>query len=147
MNGRKLLFDVIVFSTSFYVSYSLMSLFIERYRVKRMDSSGGIAKTFFALIFSKVHCSTFEGKDNGFGNNYVWAGSLESGMRIATHHKKPVMVIIHKSWCSACKNLKPKFANSAEIQTLSKHFVMVNLVDEDEPKNTNFAPDGTYIPR
>ena len=110
-------------------------------------AAGKIAKTFFALIFSTVHCSGSDGKDNGFGNNYVWAGSLDSGLKIATHHQKPVMVIIHKSWCSACKNLKPKFANSAEIQSLSKHFVMVNLVDEEEPKNNNFAPDGTYIPR
>ncbi|XP_059051838.1 thioredoxin domain-containing protein 12-like [Achroia grisella] len=110
-------------------------------------AAGNIVKTFFALIFDKVHCSSLSGKDNGFGNNYIWAGSLESGLQIATHHNKPVMVIIHKSWCSACKNLKPKFASSSEIQSLSKHFVMVNLVDEEEPKNSNYAPDGSYIPR
>lgn len=104
-------------------------------------------KVCLALIFNKVHCASNEGKDNGFGNNYVWAGSLESGMKIAVHHKKPVMVIIHKSWCTACKNLKPKFANSSEIQALSQHFVMVNLLDDEEPKSNKFAPDGTYIPR
>lgn len=106
--------------------------------------AGNIAKALFGLVFDTVHCSS---KDNGFGNNYVWAGSLESGLQIATHHNKPLMVIIHKSWCSACKNLKPKFASSPEIQSLSKHFVMVNLVDEEEPKSATFAPDGTYIPR
>lgn len=105
-----------------------------------------LAKVFFALIFDKAHCAAFVGRDNGFGNNYVWAASLESGLQIATNHKKPLMVIIHKSWCHACKNLKTKFANSAEIQTLSKHFVMVNLLDEEEPEN-GFAPDGSYIPR
>lgn len=106
-----------------------------------------LPKALFALLFTKVSCSSYSGKDNGFGTNYVWAGSLHSGLQIATHHQKPVMVIIHKSWCNACKNLKPKFANSVEIQTLSKHFVMVNLVDDEEPKSNTFAPDGNYIPR
>ncbi|XP_072933042.1 thioredoxin domain-containing protein 12-like [Epargyreus clarus] len=109
--------------------------------------AGNFAKAVFGLIFDKTQCASLGGKDNGFGNNYIWAGSLESGLQIANHHKKPIMVIIHKSWCSACKNLKPKFANSTEIQSLSKHFVMVNLVDDDEPKSNIFAPDGTYIPR
>lgn len=108
--------------------------------------AGNIAKALFGLVFETVHCNSL-GRDNGFGNNYVWAGSLESGLQIAMHHNKPLMVIIHKSWCSACKNLKPKFASSREIQSLSKHFVMVNLVDEEEPKSASFAPDGTYIPR
>ncbi|XP_053615500.1 thioredoxin domain-containing protein 12-like [Plodia interpunctella] len=106
-----------------------------------------VSKALFTLIFQKVHCSAMGGRDNGFGSNYVWAGSLESGLQIATHHNKPVMLIIHKSWCSACKRLKPKFANSEEIQTLSKHFVMVNLVDDEEPKANGFSPDGAYIPR
>lgn len=109
-------------------------------------AASNFAKIIFGLIFNKIHCQSL-GKDNGFGNGYIWAGSLESGLQIATNHKKPVMLIIHKSWCSACKNLKPKFANSTEIQNLSKHFVMVNLVDEDEPKSNVFAPDGNYIPR
>ncbi|XP_014371510.2 thioredoxin domain-containing protein 12 [Papilio machaon] len=103
------------------------------------------AKFFLSVICNKVYCAS--GKDNGFGNSYVWAGSLESGIQIGTHHKKPVMVIIHKSWCKACKNLKPKFASSTEIQTLSKHFVMVNLIDDEEPEGNTYSPDGSYIPR
>ncbi|XP_075984795.1 thioredoxin domain-containing protein 12-like [Anticarsia gemmatalis] len=110
-------------------------------------AAGHLAKVFFTLIFDQVHCTSYRGRDNGFGNNYVWAGSLESGLQLASNHRKPLMVIIHKSWCHACKNLKPKFANSSEIQMLSKHFVMVNLVDEEEPTSSIFAPDGTYIPR
>ncbi|KAJ0172144.1 hypothetical protein K1T71_012117 [Dendrolimus kikuchii] len=108
---------------------------------------GNLARAFFGLICKKVHCESLGGRDHGFGNNIIWAGSLESGVQIAANHKKPVMVIIHKSWCSACKNLKPKFSGSKEIENLSKHFVMVNLVDEEEPKSHVFAPDGTYIPR
>ncbi|XP_047997742.1 thioredoxin domain-containing protein 12-like [Leguminivora glycinivorella] len=112
-----------------------------------MPTGTGLAKAFFALITNTVYCSTSLGKDNGFGNNYIWASSLESGIQLASRHKKPVMVIIHKSWCKACKNLKPKFANCSEIQSLSRKFVMVNLLDDEEPENNLYAPDGTYIPR
>ncbi|XP_041983175.1 thioredoxin domain-containing protein 12-like [Aricia agestis] len=101
-------------------------------------------KAFVSIIFNKLYCL---GKDNGFGPQYVWAGSLESGLEVASYDHKPVMVIIHKSWCPACKKLKSRFAESAEIESLSPHFVMVNLIDEEEPKSNTFAPDGTYIPR
>lgn len=108
--------------------------------------TGALARAFFGLVFNTVYCNA-KGRDNGFGNGYIWANSLEAGKQMARHHKKPVMVIIHKSWCTACKNLKPKFATSSEIQSLSKYFVMVNLVDDEEPDSALFAPDGSYIPR
>ncbi|XP_063363929.1 thioredoxin domain-containing protein 12-like isoform X1 [Cydia amplana] len=112
-----------------------------------MPTGTGLAKAFFSLLSNKVYCSTSIGRDNGFGHNYIWASSLESGIQLASRHKKPMMVIIHKSWCTACKNLKPKFANCPEIQSLSRKFVMVNLIDDEEPDNNAYAPDGTYIPR
>ncbi|CAG9112578.1 hypothetical protein JYU34_005044 [Plutella xylostella] len=113
-------------------------------------SAGSFARICFALVFDKVKClaPTATGKDNGFGNNYIWAGSLESGVQMAANHKMPAMIIIYKPLCPACKNLKPKIAGSQEIQTLSKHFVMINLEEGAEaPKTPSYAPDGNYVPR
>lgn len=58
------------------------------------------------------------------------------------------MLLIWKTWCGACKALRPKFASSVEIANESKNFVMVNTVDDEEPKDALYKPGGAgYIPR
>jgi protein-disulfide reductase (glutathione) len=60
---------------------------------------------------------------------------------------KPIMMVIHKSWCAACKALKARFVNSPEIEALSEHFVMANVEDDDEPADEKYSPQGAYSPR
>ena len=43
--------------------------------------------------------------------------------------------------------LKPQFATSVKIEDLSKNFVMVNVLDDEEPGDVKYKPDGGYIPR
>jgi len=83
---------------------------------------------------------------HGFGDNYEWK-SLEEAKALAKEQNKPIMLIVHKSWCGACKRLGPAFADAAEIKFLANNFIMVNTVDDEEPKGTEYAPDGGYIPR
>lgn len=81
---------------------------------------------------------------NGLGDDYDWIAFKDDA---ALDKSKPTMLVVTKSWCGACKALKPAFAASAEIKALAPRFNMVNVADNDEPKDSRFAPDGGYIPR
>lgn len=82
----------------------------------------------------------------GLNDKINWV-TLETGKLQVTEFKKPMMVLIHKTWCGACKALKPQFAASARIEELSSRFVMVNLEDDEEPADEAYKADGAYIPR
>ncbi|XP_046850918.1 uncharacterized protein LOC124444366 [Xenia sp. Carnegie-2017] len=82
----------------------------------------------------------------GLGEKFNWF-TFKDGVEESRKSGKPMMLIIHKTWCGSCKQLKPKFAASDEILNLSKHFVMVNTEDDEEPKDSKFIIDGAYIPR
>ena len=90
---------------------------------------------------------TFLAKSNGWNDNIDWVSDMDSFKQKISESGKPGMLVIHKSWCGACKALKPKFAESKEIEAASEDFVMFNALDDDEPNGAEFKPDGGYIPR
>lgn len=94
--------------------------------------------------FSRI-INLFEKKN--FGTNLKWETNLEAGLQKIITRQKPGMIVIHKSWCGACRALKPKFESSKEIQNLSGGFVMISLADDNHPKDIKYMPDGDYVPR
>ena len=108
-----------------------------------------MAKTtfFFVCLTAFVASSAIVNADsNGWNDKIAWV-AVDEATAAAQASGKPIMTVIHKSWCGACKALKPQFAASADIEQLSSKFVMVNAMDDEEPSGDEWRPDGGYIPR
>ena len=103
---------------------------------------------FLVLIFLLAQILSNQASDtNGLGEGIEWKTWTE-GKSIAKETGRPLMVVLHKSWCPACKSLKPKFAASQPIEKLSSQFVMVNAKEGEKPiDDSKFNIDGQYIPR
>ncbi|PCC69854.1 Thioredoxin-like [Nannocystis exedens] len=82
---------------------------------------------------------------NGFGDGIAWRG-LEEGFREAASLGRPIMLVVHASWCSQCKALRPAFSDPALV-ALSDRFVMINVDQDLEPSSQQYGPDGRYVPR
>ena len=99
-----------------------------------------------ALIIRQIVVSE-SAESNGLGDHIEWQ-PWSKGILSAKESGKPIMVILHKSWCPACKALKPKFEASKDIGQLSSHFVMINAKEGEEPMDEpKLNIDGAYIPR
>ncbi|ODN04447.1 Thioredoxin domain-containing protein 12 [Orchesella cincta] len=107
---------------------------------------GLVAVLFLVIVVADSDEDEGSTLDNGLGKHIPWS-RLDDGLAAAKDEGKPLMLIIHKSWCGACKSLKPKFRDSQKIAKLSKEFIMVNTMDEDEPPMDIYKPDGGYVPR
>ena len=98
------------------------------------------------LIISLIAVSE-SAESNGLGDDIDWQ-TWSEGLLMAKDTGKPIMLILHKSWCPACKALKPKFEASKDIGQLSSHFVMINAKEGEEPMDEpKLNIDGAYIPR
>ena len=83
----------------------------------------------------------------------VWNGAeinwrdIRSGIYESSQTGRPVVMVFHAPWCSACKKYRSVFFDKSIVEA-SKDFVMI-LIDADSDKRSNgaFSPDGTYVPR
>eukprot|EP01134_Creolimax_fragrantissima_P007071 CFRG7071T1 len=99
------------------------------------------------FVCALLIASVFAGESRGFGDEISWFNDLKEAQVEASNSGKPMVVLIHKTWCGACKNLKKTMSTSTELVNAAKDYVMVNLEDEEEPKGTEYKPDGGYVPR
>merc|ERR1712038_354121 len=101
------------------------------------------------VCFAFIGVISSEGNvlSNGFGDEIEWKPWNEA-LDLAKKTEKPIMVLLHKTSCPACKSFKPIFANSKEILELSSKFIMVNAKFGQEPSNEpKLSVDGKYVPR
>merc|ERR1712226_25612 len=101
----------------------------------------------FLFIFPSAIITEGNVLSNGFGDEIEWKPWLQA-LDIAKETERPIMVLLHKTSCPACKSFKPIFAKSKEILELSSKFVMVNAKLGQEPSNEpKLSVDGKYVPR
>ena len=72
---------------------------------------------------------------------------FHDGLQKILNDHKPGMVLIEKSWCPTCKKVGDRFIKDQEFHRLSKQFVMIQCIDDEEPNFDEFRPDGSYYPR
>ena len=96
------------------------------------------------FLFYVILGSVFAINSNGFGDQVNWVDYSSA----LSDSSRPTMIILHKSWCAACKNLKPKLAKNLDFEELSQKFSMVNAGEDNElHNNADLSVDGSYIPR
>lgn len=82
----------------------------------------------------------------GWNDAIAWRG-FDEGLSEAKRDQRPVMMVVHTSWCPKCRSLKEVFNDDPQIERLSEQFVMVHVDQDVNPAATLYAPDGQYIPR
>ncbi|MFH4975031.1 hypothetical protein AB6A40_001740 [Gnathostoma spinigerum] len=105
--------------------------------------------TVIALLVAIVTFAESRSLARGFPEDIHWV-SYEDGLAQGKAQHKKIMVLIHSSWCTACSDLKKEISenkDTKEIVKLSRHFVMVNVEDEEEPYDKAVSLDGRYTPR
>ncbi|MBP0482434.1 thioredoxin family protein [Sagittula salina] len=93
------------------------------------------------------HASLAQPYPAGFNEDAIQWRSVAAGLAEAKDTGKPVVLVVHATWCPVCQTYRDVFSDP-EVVTLMRRVVPV-LVDQDrEPEDAaHFAPDGDYMPR
>jgi thiol:disulfide interchange protein len=98
------------------------------------------------LLAAPVSARTPELADVWNGAEIAWR-DIGSGIKEATRTGKPVIMLMHASWCPSCKRYREVFKDRGVVEA-ARAFVMILIdVDKDPDANSAFSPDGTYVPR
>lgn len=78
---------------------------------------------------------------NDYGSAYEWR-SFSEGMRTIESENKPGIVVIGKRFSGACRDFARSIADNKELISMSRHFVMILALDDDEPEDEKWLPGG-----
>ncbi len=81
----------------------------------------------------------------GLPDELAWR-TLDEAKAEAKRDGRPIMLVVHTSWCPRCKELSKQLGND-ELVMLSERFAVVNLDQDNAPEAMDFSSSGTYVPR
>lgn len=98
------------------------------------------ALPFAALARTADHAREWNGAEINWRD-------ARSGIYEASKTRRPVLLVFHATWCSVCKQFRRVF-NDPRIVEASRDFIMILAdVDREKELNSEFATDGSYVPR
>ena len=112
-----------------------------------MQQSLLVSFLIITIVVLVISCS-FTTEAIGWNHKKILYHKFNKGLlEEAKRQQKPIMLIVHKTWCQTCKIMRKKVEESAEIEALSDYFVMSDAEDDDEPADERYSPNGAYSPR
>lgn len=72
---------------------------------------------------------------------------MQTGVPEAIKTGKPVLMVMHATWCTACRRYREVFKDERVIAQTRKFVMILDDVQKYPDVNGAFAPDGTYVPR
>ena len=83
----------------------------------------------------------------GFNDKGIQWLKLDEGLERAASEGKPVLVVVHATWCPRCREYSEQFFDErVEVHAEDVVFVLIDQ-DKEEASANRFVADGPYIPR
>jgi len=81
-------------------------------------------------------------------NSGVKWNTIESALEQSKTSKKPIMFLVHRTTCPACKATIKMITRDEKFKEKSEGFILADVEDDvEEELADSFDVDGTYVPR